>query len=329
MLWLTVEPIGRPGGVAKLELGMQRSDKWVTVRAHDEPVSAVARRAINDRLRAVNAHLRTAADATSDEGEAIHQLRVASRRAAAALDAFAELCPRRKRAAWKRRLRRIRRRAGEFRDLDVLVARYQSEPGTILERLLERRAAARPVIGKLRKRWRRRKCKRRIGRLVRRVRWRADDPEPTVEQIARDRLRAACDRLLAAAAAQPGDVEALHRLRIRGKQLRYAMEIFAGAMPESVREELYPMVETLQKHLGRINDHATARERFERQSRRHARLGESAAEKEYQAAAEREAARIDDAIAAFRSWWTPGRAEQFRHRFADALAEPTPNRDRL
>jgi CHAD domain-containing protein len=301
---------------------MQRGEKWIAVCAPDEPVSGVARRAIDDRLHAVDGWLRTAAQATENVGEAIHQLRVASRRAAAALDVFAELCPRRERAAWKHRLRRIRRKAGKFRDLDVLVTRYHDDPGIVLGRLIEERQAARPVVGKLRDRWRKRRQKRRIRRLVRRVRWRDDGPEPTVEHIARDRLRAACDRVLAAAAAQPDDVEALHRLRIRGKQLRYAMEIFAAALPESVREELYPVVETLQEHLGRINDHATARARFERRCQKAAGRKDLESQREHQAAAEREKNQIDKSIAAFRSWWTPERAEHFRRGFAKAL-EPT------
>ena len=50
----------------------------------------------------------------------------------------------------------------------------------------------------------------------------------------------------------------LHAFRIEGKQLRYAMEIFAGAFPPAFRGELYPLVEQLQERLGKINDHATA-----------------------------------------------------------------------
>ena len=58
------------------------------------------------------------------------------------------------------------------------------------------------------------------------------------------------------------DVQALHAFRIQGKQVRYAMEIFAGAFPPEFREQLYPIVETLQDRLGAINDHVTAQTHF-------------------------------------------------------------------
>ena len=54
-----------------------------------------------------------------------------------------------------------------------------------------------------------------------------------------------------------GDVNALHRFRIRGKELRYAMELLAAAFPVGFRDELYPVVEQLQELLGDIIDHAT------------------------------------------------------------------------
>ena len=303
---------------------MQRSDKWVNVRGVDEPVTAVARRTVGDRLRAVGHRLREAVSADGDEVEAVHQIRVAARRADAALDIFCELCPSGRRAKWKRRLRKIRRTAGELRDLDVLLARYRKEGDGVsartLGRLEDQRCDRQPVIEKLAKRWRKRRWGRKTRRFARDIRWRDEESEPTILEAARRTLRPACDRFLAAAAAQPSDPESLHRLRIRGKGLRYAMEIFAEALPEFFRDELYPIVETLQEHLGRINDHATARARFRRWDRKRAKREDAIGLNEYEIAAERESAQLDEAIAAFRSWWTTERAEKFRERFAEALA---------
>src|ERR1019366_9218704 len=42
------------------------------------------------------------------------------------------------------------------------------------------------------------------------------------------------------------------------QELRYEMELLAGAFPPDFVEKLYPVVEILQQHLGEINDHATA-----------------------------------------------------------------------
>jgi CHAD domain-containing protein len=58
------------------------------------------------------------------------------------------------------------------------------------------------------------------------------------------------------------DLASLHRFRIRGKELRYAMELLAPAFPAAFREQLYPVVEQLQERLGEIHDHAVARTRF-------------------------------------------------------------------
>jgi hypothetical protein len=54
------------------------------------------------------------------------------------------------------------------------------------------------------------------------------------------------------------DYHNLHQVRIAGKRLRYAMEIFVGCFAQAFREELYPTVETLQEILGRANDSQVA-----------------------------------------------------------------------
>jgi CHAD domain-containing protein len=251
---------------------------------------------------------------------------VAARRADAALEGIAELYPKAKRARWKRRLRKIRRSAGELRDLDVLLGRYREQgegvPTGTLARLESQRQEGAPAIEKLARRWRKQRCGRRARKLVSKIRWRGEEPEPTILDAARRWLGPACDRFLAAAAAQPGDPESLHRLRIRGKELRYAMEIFALALPDFFREELYSAIETLQEHLGRINDHATAEQRFLRWERKGKGASEGLPEGQYELAAQHERAQLDQAIDVFRQWWTTQRAEAFRARFAEALAAP-------
>jgi CHAD domain-containing protein len=58
----------------------------------------------------------------------------------------------------------------------------------------------------------------------------------------------------AAAAANPSDPAALHRLRIEGKRLRYALEIFAVCFPPPFKEQVYPAAEQVQEILGSIQD---------------------------------------------------------------------------
>jgi hypothetical protein len=117
------------------------------------------------------------------------------------------------------------------------------------------------------------------------------------------------------------DVETLHRFRVCGKHLRYAMEVFAGAFRRGFREELYPQVEALQDQLGRINDHAVARERFE------AWLAQ--ADDEGRRALLREL--IDDEAAAisrlqdqFLEEWTAERLRGLRQRFLEELRPDQP-----
>ena len=57
-----------------------------------------------------------------------------------------------------------------------------------------------------------------------------------------------------AIAADLTDYENLHRVRIAGKRLRYAMEVFAESFPPALRETLYPDVEQMQEILGLAND---------------------------------------------------------------------------
>src|SRR5262249_4238185 len=47
-----------------------------------------------------------------------------------------------------------------------------------------------------------------------------------------------------------GDYIHLHRVRILGKRLRYAMEVFAACFEPAFREQLYPLVEEMQEILG-------------------------------------------------------------------------------
>ena len=63
-------------------------------------------------------------------------------------------------------------------------------------------------------------------------------------------------RELEAAASRKFDTsyEELHRVRILGKQLRYAMEVFGACFDREFLDEIYPAVEAMQEILGHAND---------------------------------------------------------------------------
>jgi CHAD domain-containing protein len=58
------------------------------------------------------------------------------------------------------------------------------------------------------------------------------------------------------------DYHHLHRVRIAGKRLRYAMELFADCFAAAFREEIYPAVEAMQEILGDANDSHVASQRL-------------------------------------------------------------------
>jgi len=277
---------------------MTANSKWITIESLEEPVTRVARRALKARLRWLWSRLPLAAEAAEDDLEHVHQLRVASRRATAAMETFAPYLPPRRAAWFDRKLKRIRRAAGEARDLDVLTLRLQKEfqgdtsaaVAAIVERVSVARNEAQPEILAVYHRLQSHEFRQRIRKLVCRVRLRetrgenscgdsccdsaardsdscsAECPgnrEPSIFKAARSQMRHLVDAWFTAAEADLSDTHRLHLFRIAGKRLRYAMEIFSAALGSNCRKELYPQVEGILEQLGQINDHVTSEARFQ------------------------------------------------------------------
>jgi hypothetical protein len=81
----------------------------------------------------------------------------------------------------------------------------------------------------------------------------ADNGE-TLLQLARPLLSVLLNRLATAAGGDLNDYAHLHQVRIAGKRLRYAMEVFGDVFPRELRGSIYPRVETMQEILGFAND---------------------------------------------------------------------------
>ena len=227
----------------------------------------------------------------------------------------------RKRSKWlTRQLKRIRKAAGDARDLDVLAPRLtaacdgdRSAAGiALLERLALARRAAQPPIGAIYRKLAKRGFTRRAKKLVAKLDWRQDDLTPTFKNVAQTELRNLAVTFFSAAEADFGSTLALHEFRIATKQLRYTMEVFADAFAPTFRKELYPMVEELQEKLGAINDHANARDRYltwlddTQIEAQRLLLGTLIAQ---------ETAGLQQATQSFRDWWTPVRAAELKSRF--------------
>jgi CHAD domain-containing protein len=245
-----------------------RSSKWMKGLSPELPVATAARAVLESRLGAVERWLPLASQKSTDDREYVHQLRVAARRAAAAIAIFAELLDAEAAATMRDTLRRMRESANEARNLDVLLERFQRaqpEGAELTPRVIDqiqcrRERAQAPLLalgdelasdvfsGQARALLdgiQVRAARGRFGRYARRC----------SKEAVRKLFRAAGDDL--------GRDENLHRLRLRAKRLRYVMEVAASAFEPPYASRLYPQVEALQAVLGTLNDHATARHLFD------------------------------------------------------------------
>ena len=248
-----------------------RDSKWVEGVAADRSVGEAAHCILAARLRAAWHWLPLAAEKCDEDVEYVHQLRIATRRAAQAVRVFSRLLPEATATDLRAQLRRVREAADEARNWDILCARFLtgSEPGGdgfvtgLLERLQRQRREAQPPIVAIYQEFvasqfgaqidqvleglsaqRRGQAERKFGRQVRRY------------------LKPVVKRFFQAADADLKDEVALHELRIRAKKLRYTMELVAVGFEPAFRTKLYSQITRLQDRLGTVQDHAVARDFF-------------------------------------------------------------------
>lgn len=296
---------------------MGPSGKWIDGICPDGSVGDAARLSLAARVPAVAHWLPLAAHHADQDVEHVHRLRVSTRRAVAALRLYREWLPR-KQARWvKRRLKRIRRAAGEARDLDVLAERMQRDYGeraaAVLPKIAAERAAVQPAVVQVAERCRRDdRFVRKTGKLLDGIRPPNEDLAATQSACFRDwaaeQLAKTAAPFFAALPGDTADMAALHQFRIRAKALRYAMELLAPAFGPELRDELYPIAEQLQERLGQINDHVAARDRL----RAWAAASDAAQQKWLCELAESEATRFADDLREFHVWWTAERVESLR-----------------
>lgn len=313
---------------------MGRNTKWIESQP-DDLVEDVARRALEARLERLWHFLELSVCEPQSDTENVHQLRVFTRRTGAAMDIFADWLPPRRGRWMQKQLKRLRKAAGEARDLDVLRMRWSdpeqhlpSAPASLLiEQVKRRRRKAQWPIEDAYNKFLRKDFSRRARKFVKRVRLRAAQApgcDRTLACLARVALGKLVVPFLQAAEAEMADAAALHAFRIQSKQVRYAMEIFAGAFDPDFRGQLYPTVEALQDRLGAINDHVTA------QTYLAAWRGESDSCAVHQAldvGIAHEQRAFELARQEFLAWWTEERRSDLHRQFAryvqlDASASP-------
>jgi len=238
---------------------MPADGKWIAGLAAETPLGKAARRVFAARLAAVVKHWRPAVEQPI-KTENVHQLRVATRRAAAALDIFGDLLPKKRYRRLRKKLHQLRDGAGAARDWDVFqIALFgwmtgrpdRERPG--LDFLTGFAIAQRQSVQiglnrtlRFQSQW---------GRLSQKTQRAIPKTKKiTLDCRARKEIGRLVRELSTAAAYEPMDDAHLHQVRIAGKKLRYALEIFVGCFGTKMRDTVYPCVEDLQEILGRAND---------------------------------------------------------------------------
>lgn len=244
--------------------------KWIDELTSDTPLKDAAARVLSLRLKVVRASLDRVLNAPDEDPEDVHQLRVGTRRAAAALEIFASCLPSKVCKRARRRLRMIRRAAGQVRDWDIFLATLwehrqtpRTQPGLdfLMGFATARRGEAQALLVTAGPEFRR-AFERSAEKTLAAVHTPDSGPSTLIDLA----LPGLCDllsELSRAATCDLSDPENLHRVRLIGKRLRYAMEVFAGCFAPPFREKLYPVMEEMQEILGRANDSFVAGQRLE------------------------------------------------------------------
>lgn len=234
----------------------------VCVRAH-----RTAHDALKQRVHVLRSHVRAAA---AHDVEGIHDLRVASRRLRAALGDHAPLYRKRALKPFRKRVRTITRGLGKARELDVTLALLRERRRTAPKTLHAAMARAARMLRGLRAAESERvdaSCA-----LVRSAGFRAEyrDLLHTIKHTKscyRKHARATLTERHAALVASfrkweaaPSD-EALHRVRVAFKKLRYSCEIAKDVYGPPM-EEFIERMKSAQEALGDWNDLRVLRDYF-------------------------------------------------------------------
>jgi CHAD domain-containing protein len=299
---------------------------WVKGFGPEDTAVEVARRVVSQRLASVWSFLPKAAKNPEEDIEHVHQLRVSTRRAAAAVRVFHDLGRKKRIGQITKELKQIRRAAAPARDLDVLEARLRQKCwkiaaneglGRAIDLVAAQRRGVQDRLVRVFSRYKRRGWKRRAAKLSEPGAWKDGQSEKPIRVLAAEVLGRAAEEFFAFAATGPTELSALHQLRIRAKKLRYTVEIVAVGLDDRLRVDIYPEILEMHELLGAMNDHATAAQFFNAWREQ----GQEPADvlRDLTASAEQQA---ESARRQFLQWWSPQRSENLSRRLRQTLEEP-------
>lgn len=287
----------------------------------DEPFAEAGRRVLRDHLRRM---LEREAATRAGDALALKQMRVATRRMRATWRLFDGAYESGAARRYVRELRRVARRLGRVRDLDVLLDGLP--PQEALTPLADswreaREAHWQALLSTLDSDDYRtfvedyRRFTQTPGEAV------ADGPVARVRDAAGSRVWGAYERLRSyEPALERPEVATLHALRIDGKRLRYAIETFAPVMPRRRTAELLERLTRLQDHLGALNDADVAAERA-REWLAAGRRRRPAARRAVAAYAAQREGEVERLCAGLEPVWRPVRGRAFGRALGEALVE--------
>lgn len=224
--------------------------------------------------------LREAKPSSSKAERAVHALRVSTRRAAAAIDAFAPVLDGKRAKALSRTLNELRKAAGVSRDATVRVklltdmdrAGLPASCHRVLDELTARArerhevrsADARSVASKQAIK----ALRRDVDKLLQPLNEPASSPNskahakpdranlsPSFAALAQRAVLDELERVRTAAKSDLSNIDRVHELRVVLKHWRYTVELCATPEARELRTKLLPALVSMQDRLGELNDH--------------------------------------------------------------------------
>lgn len=176
--------------------------------------------------------------------DAVHDVRVATRRFDACLDVFRAQFRRKGARAMRQKLRELRKAAGAVRDRDIAIELYREAGQSVLPRLRRERASLAEALRSIPVEFRALDLRRRKDETAARD-FGVELMTGMVPRFFRDG-RKALD-------CGPGSRQ-LHTFRIDGKRLRYTVELFAPLFNRRMVERILRVLRRVQHLLGEISD---------------------------------------------------------------------------
>ncbi|MCE9526553.1 MAG: CHAD domain-containing protein [Planctomycetales bacterium] len=282
---------------------MNRPEKWLPDVTPQCKIRAVARQALAARLKRVAKTLKRAVKCLHDEADTIHKLRTWSRRSAAAVELFRPLFPKKEGKWFAGKLKKVRRSAGDVRDLDVMLEQAADNP-VLAEELRRQRNKARRPLERLYKRLvKSGEFEKRQKRLLKKI----DQPRQRLGDWAAKRVGKQAALLVALGSQRLTTPTKSHEFRIAGKELRYVLEIIGAALPAAAVKVDAFLID-LQQRIGIICDQAAA-EKMYQQLLTQVSDSERPPLRAAIAQAKKEKSRSHKT---FLRWWTPARRIAFR-----------------